>query len=282
VIKYNNILIIGLGMMGASLCKSIQKNKISKKITGFDSNLKSLDYALKNKIVDDAISKLSNIDHPDLIILCTPISSYEEISMMLSKLVIKNSVLTDIGSSKGHIHNKIYKILSKTKISYLSSHPMVGSERSGAINHQLDMYKDKIIFLIDKSKCSNSTYKTLDSFWKSLGSFTHNLTKNQHDTLMSQTSHISHLMSYIFMQSLPQSIINNNLSLLLGGGIKEHVRLSKSDPKMWTDIFINNKSNLIKSINRIEKNISNIKEMISESDVNKIKHLLSKIQAKSK
>ena len=269
-------------MMGASLCKSIKKHKISKKITGFDTNLKSLDYALKNKIVDNGISKVGDIDHPDLIILCTPVSSYEELTLKLSKIETNKSILTDIGSSKGNIHNNIYKILSKTKINYLSSHPMVGSEKSGVENSQSDMYKDKVIFLIDKSKCSNSTYKSLNNFWKSLGSFTYNLSKSQHDTLMSQTSHISHLMSYIFMQSLPQSIINNNLSLLLGGGIKEHVRLSRSDPKMWTDIFINNKYNLIKSINRIENNISNLKKMISESDVNKIKRLLSKIQAKTK
>ncbi len=273
---------IGLGMMGASLCKSIKKSKISKKITGFDTNPKSLNYALKNKIVDITISKISDIDNPDLIILCTPVSSYEGLTSKLSKLVTKKSILTDIGSSKGNIHNNIYKILSKTKISYLSSHPMVGSEKSGVQNNQSDMYKDKIIFLIDKRKCSNSTYKSLNNFWKSLGSFTYNLTKNQHDTLMSQTSHISHLLSYIFMQSLPQSIINNNLSLLLGGGIKEHVRLSKSDPKMWTDIFINNKFNLIKSINRIEKNISNLKKIISESDTKRILRLLSKIQAKTK
>lgn len=269
-------------MMGASLCKSIKKNKISKKITGFDTNFKSLDYALKNKIIDNAISNICYIDHPDLIILCTPVSSYEELTLKLSNIITKKSILTDIGSSKGNVHNNIYKILSKTKISYLSSHPMVGSEKSGVRNNQLDMYKEKIIFLIDKTKCSDATYKSLNNFWKSLGSFTYNLTKKQHDILMSQTSHISHLMSYVFMQSLPQSIINNNLSLLLGGGIKEHVRLSKSDPKMWTDIFINNKSNLIKSINHIEKNISNIKKMISESDENKIKRLLSKIQAKTK
>ena len=282
MIKYNNILIIGLGMMGASLCKSIRKNKIAKKITGFDTNFKSLDYALKNKIVDNVISKIDYVDHPNLIILCTPVSSYEELTLKLTEIVTKKTILTDIGSSKGNMHKSIYKILSKTKISYLSSHPMVGSEKSGIRNNQSDMYKDKIIFLIDKSKCSNATYNSLNSFWKSLGSFTHNLTKNQHDTLMAQTSHISHLMSYIFMQSLPQSIINNNLSLLLGGGIKEHVRLSKSDPKMWTDIFINNKYNIVRSINRIEKNISHLKEMISESDVNKIKRLLSKIQAKTK
>lgn len=268
--------------MGASLCKSIKKNKISKKITGFDNNLRSLDYALKNKIVDNAISKIIDIDHPDLIILCTPVSSYEELTLQLSRIVTKKSILTDIGSSKGSIHNNIYRILSKTKITYLSSHPMVGSEKSGIQNHQSDMYKNKIIFLIDKSKCNSSTYKSLNNFWKSLGSFTYNLTKNHHDTLMSQTSHISHLMSYIFMQSLPQSIINNNLSLLLGGGIKEHVRLSKSDPKMWADIFVNNKSNLIKSINRIEKNISNLKDMISESEIDKIIRLLTKIQAKTK
>ncbi len=282
MIKYNNILIIGLGMMGASLCKSIRKNKIAKKITGFDTNSKSLDYALKNKIVDNAVSKISDIDHPNLIILCTPVSSYEELTLKLTKIVTKKTILTDIGSSKGNMHNNIYKILSKTKINYLSSHPMVGSEKSGVRNYQSDMYKDKIIFLIDKTKCSNATYKSLNNFWRSLGTFTHDLTKNQHDTLMAHTSHISHLMSYIFMQSLPQSIINNNLSLLLGGGIKEHVRLSKSNAKMWADIFINNKSNLIRSINRFEKNISHLKEMILESDVNKIKRLLSKIQAKTK
>ena len=76
-------------MMGASLCKSIKKNKISNKITGFDANPKSLDYALKNKIVDNAVSKISDIDHPDLIILCTPISSYEELTLKLSMTVTK-------------------------------------------------------------------------------------------------------------------------------------------------------------------------------------------------
>ena len=112
MIKYNNILIIGLGMMGASLCRSIKKYKISKKVTGFDLNQNSLDYALKNKLIDTALLKLDDIDHPDLIILCTPISTYVDLTSRLSNLVTKKSILTDIGSSKGDIHNKIYRILS--------------------------------------------------------------------------------------------------------------------------------------------------------------------------
>ncbi len=83
------------------------------------------------------------------------------------------------------------------------------------------------------------------------------------------------------MESLPQSIIDHNLSLLLGGGIKEHVRLSKSDPTMWTDIFINNDNNIKKTITRIQKNISRIKLIIEKSDKKRLKELLNKIQHKT-
>ena len=99
---------------------------------------------------------------------------------------------------------------------------------------------------------------------------------------MSETSHIAHLMSYIFVKSLPQSILNENLPLLLGGGIKEHIRLSKSNPKMWTDIFLNNKSNVTKTLTRIQKNTVIIKSMIQTSNKTEIKSLLKNIYNKTK
>jgi prephenate dehydrogenase len=143
------------------------------------------------------------------------------------------------------------------------------------------MFFNKVVFLIDKSKCSKSTYTRLSKFWKSLGSHTYDLDRNEHDILMSETSHISHLMSYVFMQTLPQRIIDNNLSLLLGGGIREHVRLSKSSSEMWTDIFINNKNNLKKSITRIEKNLKIFRTLLNDSNKKKIMSILKKINNKT-
>ena len=99
---------------------------------------------------------------------------------------------------------------------------------------------------------------------------------------MSQTSHIAHLMSFIFVKSLPQNILNDNLPLLLGGGIKEHIRLSKSNPQMWTDIFLNNKNNIIKTLTRIQKNTAIIKSMIQTSNKTEIKSLLKNIYNKTK
>ena len=280
--KFKNILIIGLGMMGGSLCKSIKKYKLSKKISAFDTDQDALSYALKKRIIDYKVTNLSKIEHPDLVIICTPLSSYRSIAKKILHTVKKSTLVTDIGSSKGSTHRTITKLFHDSNKSFLSSHPMVGSEKSGVKFTRSDMYKNKVVFILDKHSSSKSSYLKLKSFWESIGSITHEINSKTHDLLMSQTSHIAHLMSYIFVKSLPQSILNENLPLLLGGGIKEHIRLSKSNPQMWTDIFLNNKSNIIKTLTRIQKNTAIIKSMIQTSNKTEIKSLLSDTHNKTK
>ena len=280
--KFNNILIIGLGMMGGSLCKSIKKNKLSKKISAFDKDQDALSYALKNKIINYTVADLGKLEHPDLIIICTPLSSYLSIVKKILLTVKKNTLVTDIGSSKGGVHRTITKLFHDSNKSFLSSHPMVGSEKSGVKFNRQDMYKNKVVFILDKDSASRRSYLKLNNFWESIGSITHDIDSKTHDLLMSETSHIAHLMSYIFVKSLPKSILNENLPLLLGGGIKEHIRLSKSNPQMWTDIFLNNKSNITKTLTRIQKNIAIIKSMIQSSNKTEIKSLLKNTYNKTK
>ena len=280
--KFNNILIVGLGMMGGSLCKSIKKNNLSKKISAFDKDQDALSYALKNKIINYKVADLGKLEHPDLIIICTPLSSYLSVVKKILLTVKKNTLVTDIGSSKGSVHRTITKLFHDSNKSFLSSHPMVGSEKSGVKFNRHDMYKNKVVFILDKDSASRRSYLKLKNFWESIGSITHDMDSKTHDLLMSETSHIAHLMSYIFVKSLPQSILDENLTLLLGGGIKEHIRLSKSNPQMWTDIFLNNKSNITKTLTRIQKNIAIIKSMIKSSNKTEIKSLLKNTYNKTK
>jgi len=282
MIKFNNILIIGLGMMGGSLCKSIKKHKLAEKISAFDIDQDALTYALKNKFINYQVNDLGKMKHPDLIIICTPLSSYISVVKKLLLTVKKSTLVTDIGSSKGGVHRTITKLFHNSNKTFLSSHPMVGSEKSGVKFHRNDMYKNKVVFILDKDSVSRRSYTKLKNFWECIGSVTHEIDSKTHDLLMSQTSHIAHLMSYIFVKSLPQSILNENLPLLLGGGIKEHIRLSKSNPQMWTDIFLNNKSNIIKTLSRIQKNTEIIKGLIQTSNKTEIKSLLKSTCSKTK
>ena len=280
--KFNNILVVGLGMMGGSLCESIKKNKLSKKISAFDTDQDALSYAMKNRIIDYKVTDLGKMEHPDLVIVCTPLSSYLSIVKKILLTVKKRTLVTDIGSSKGSVHRTIKKLFHDSNKSFLSSHPMVGSEKSGVKNTRKDMYKNKVVFILDKDSASRTSYLKLKNFWEAIGSITHEIDSKTHDILMSQTSHIAHLMSYVFVKSLPQSILNENLPLLLGGGIKEHIRLSKSNPQMWTDIFLNNKKNITKTLTRIQKNTTLIKSMIQTSNKVEIKSFLKNISNKTK
>ena len=280
--KFNNILIIGLGMMGGSLCKSIKKNKLSRKISAFDTDQDALSYALKNRIINYKVTDLVKMEHPDLIIICAPLSSYPSIVKKILLVVKKSTLVTDIGSSKGGVHRSITKLFHDSNKSFLSSHPMVGSEKSGIKFTRKDMYKNKVVFILDKDSASKVSYLKLKSFWEATGAITHEIDSKTHDLLMSQTSHIAHLMSFIFVKSLPQNILNDNLPLLLGGGIKEHIRLSKSNPQMWTDIFLNNKNNIIKTLSRIQKNTAMIKSMIQTSNKTEIKSFLKNTYIKTK
>lgn len=279
---HNNILIIGLGMMGGSLCKSIKNNKISKKISAFDNNNLSIKYALKKNLIDYEVTDFEKMKHPDLIILCTPLNSYSAVIKKLVASINKKTLLTDIGSAKGAIHKRIINLTNNTNISFISSHPMAGSEKSGIQQLRSKLFKNKVVFIVDKDTSTSAQYIKLKKFWECIGATTYDVDSNTHDLLMSQTSHIAHLMSYVFMESLPQSIIDNNLELLLGGGIKEHVRLSKSNPQMWSDIFLNNKKNILKSINRIQQSTSNIKKILQTDNKIKINTLLENIQMKTK
>ena len=278
----NNILIIGLGMMGGSLCKSIKKNKISKKISAFDNNKSSITFALKNKLIDHQVTDFEKMQHPDLVILCTPLSSYLSVIKKLVSTINKKTMVTDIGSSKGLLHNKIIRLVSDSNISYVSSHPMTGSEKSGIKYHRIEMFKNKVVFIVDKKSSSKIQYLKLKKFWELMGAITYDIDSKTHDLLMSQTSHIAHLMSYIFMDSLPQSIIDKNLQLLLGGGIKEHVRLSKSNPQMWTDIFLNNNKNILDSLDRMQNSATKIKKILKSNNAIKLNALLESIQIKTK
>ena len=282
MVKFNNILIIGLGMMGGSLCKSIKKNKLSTKISAFDTDEDALTYALKKKIINFKVTDLGKMEHPDLIIICTPLSSYLSIVKKILISVKKSTLVTDIGSSKGGVHRMVTKLFHDSNKTFLSSHPMVGSEKSGVKSNRKDMYRNKVVFILDKDRASKRSFLILKNFWESIGSVTHEIDSKTHDLLMSQTSHIAHLMSYIFVKSIPQSILNENLPLLLGGGIKEHIRLSKSNPQMWTDIFLNNKKNILKTLNRIQKNTAIIKSMIQASSETEIKSLLKSTYNKTK
>jgi len=225
-----SILIIGLGMIGASLALASKSKGI--KVFGYDSNDSTVELAKKENFVDESFNSLEEInnknisDNIDLVIVCVPPRQTQEIFNNIHELWNTSLTITDTSSVKNHL-----KINNVDNI--ILSHPIAGSDRSGLSAADGELYIDKKNVICDPFNAKSSHLNRLVDFWESAMQMrTSVMTVKDHDLIFAMTSHLPHLVSYALIDSirLSSSDVEDNA----GGGLKEFLRLSGSNSEMWS------------------------------------------------
>ena len=271
-----NILIIGCGLLGSSLLRKIKKKGLAKKIFIFEKSKKNLSKIKKLKLPGIIVKKPEHIiSQSNMIIFCTPMSEYKKIILKLNKYFTSNHIITDIGSSKSN-SLKIIKRNLKKNISWISSHPIAGSEVSGPEHGKQDLFEGKWCVLIKDKKTNLKHLKLLDSFWKKMGSKTVLMSSEKHDKIFSITSHLPHLIAYNLVKTAQifEKRQKHNLIKFSAGGLRDFSRIAASNEVMWRDIFFDNKVNVSKAINLFIKSLNDFKKDINS---NKNKSILKKL-----
>ncbi|MFL2735309.1 MAG: prephenate dehydrogenase [Gammaproteobacteria bacterium] len=256
-----SILIIGLGMIGASLALASKSKGI--KVFGYDSNDLALESANKENYIDDSFKSLEEInnknlsDKIDLVIVCVPPRQTQEVLNNIHELWNTSMTITDTSSVKNHL-----KVKDVDNI--ILSHPIAGSDRSGLLAADSELYIDKKNVICDPFKANGEHLKRLIDFWESAMQMrTSVMTVNDHDLIFAITSHLPHLVSYALIDSIRLS--SSNVEDNAGGGLKEFLRLSGSNSEMWSEIFTLNRVDLIKALAGLQISINNLLELITET-----------------
>ena len=143
-----NILIIGCGLIGSSVLRAAHARKASKNIYVYEKSKKNISIIKKSKVRCKIINKLNNISNNfDLIILCTPMSQYQNVITKINKYILNKTIITDVGSTKESSSKQVKKLLNNNKI-WIPSHPIAGSEVSGAEYGDKNLFKNKWCVLI--------------------------------------------------------------------------------------------------------------------------------------
>ncbi len=254
-------------MMGGSLSKAIKTKKISKKVYAYDINKSSLLYAKKNKIIDDYDNdKFKFLSNADLIIICTPISKYNIVFKNIKKYMKPNTIITDIGSAKKNIIKDYEKIFGVTDKGYIGSHPLTGKESSSVQNSDQHIFKKSVVLLTPRDNDDKVLIKKISSIWSKLDCQVFIINPSKHDLVLSETSHLPHLVSFALVNIILNTSSIKNIEDFTGGGFKDFARLAHSDSTMWHDICVSNDKNIIKSINLLKKELDLIKSYISSKD----------------
>ena len=252
-----SILIIGCGLIGSSLLRSINDKKLTKKIYVYEKSksniLKIKKLKLQCKIISNFKSIVPNLD---LIILCTPLSEYEKIILEINKYLTPKTIITDVGSSKKRSSEIIKKKLKKG-IFWTSSHPIAGSEVSGPEHGTKDLFLNKWCILIKEKETNHKHLAALSKFWLKIGSKVSIMSSKKHDTVFSMTSHLPHLIAYNLVKTATDFEKQQKYELIkfCAGGLRDFTRIAASNEIMWRDIFFDNKKNIIKTINLFIKNL---------------------------
>ena len=260
----NNLLIIGCGLIGSSILRASSKNKIAKNIFIKEKSISNIKKLKKIKSKFKIVENFKNIiPDMDLIIIATHLSEYEKIIGSINKKLSHKTILTDVGSSKENNY-KIAKKKLKRGISWISSHPISGSEVSGPEHGDANLFNDRWCILIKERKTDKNKFKVLSKFWKKLGSKVVIMDAKKHDIIFSLTSHLPHLIAYNLIQTATEFEKRKRYNLLnfSAGGLRDFSRIAASNEIMWRDIFFSNKKNISQVIDLFIKNLKSFKRNI--------------------
>ncbi len=275
---FKKVCIIGCGLIGSSIARGIKKNKLATKVVSSNRSNSTNKKVIRLKIVDKASSDTKKIvKGSDLIIIASPLSSYKNIILKIKGSLKNGAILTDVGSVKKNVISLIEKNIPKN-ISWISSHPIAGTEDSGPESGFSELFKNKWCILTPGKQSNNKDIKLLEKFWKKLGSRVDVMDAKQHDHILSITSHMPHLIAY--------NIVNTTLKIkkkkdrdivkYSAGGLRDFTRIAASNPIMWRDIFIQNRKNTTKMVDKFIENLKDLKKAIISKNEEKLEKIFTK------
>ena len=268
---FGKISIIGCGLIGSSILRAIEEKKLATKISVHDKSNKAMEYLKKNFSVDICSNVSEAVKDADLTIISAPLSSYREILLSIKSSLKEGSILTDTGSAKKEV-NKIINNLGLKNISWIASHPIAGTEYSGPTAGFSSLFKNRWCILSADDQVDKNKIENLKRFWSQLGSKVKKMSFEDHDYVLSLTSHLPHAVAYSIVRTAinNENKFKNDVIQYSAGGLRDFTRIAASDPLMWKDIFFDNSENILKVLENYSKNLDEIKDAIKDKDSKKL------------
>ena len=267
--------IVGLGLIGASISLKLKEVNDDISVYGFDKNDQSVDFSLSKQIIDKKLDLGALLDF-DYLFLAIPVESIKsELSSILDKISEKTLVI-DFGSTKYQICNSVSNHIKRGN--FLAAHPIAGTEFSGPAAAEKDLFDNKVMILCETENTNPSLLSSAIKMFKSLGMNIKTMDAIDHDRHIAYVSHLSHISSFMLGKTvMDKEDDEQTIYDMAGSGFESTVRLAKSSPEMWSSIFIENKKNIIESLDEYILNINNFKKLIESSNQENLNTEMKKI-----
>ena len=235
---------IGLGLIGGSIAKTIRKFHPDYRLIAFDKDRSALAEAISlnviNGICDIEDEQLYNCDY---LFLCAPVEFNVEYMEKIKASLGENCILTDVGSVKNVIHEKVTELGLEGR--FIGGHPMAGSERSGFSNSSDHLLENAYYIITPGGEVALEKISDFTELISSLGAIPLVITAEEHDFITAGVSHLPHIVASALVNLV--NLLDNDaqyMKMIAAGGFRDITRIASSSPVMWEQICLENQKNI--------------------------------------
>jgi len=273
--ELKQVTVVGLGLLGGSISLAVLRSFARARVVGYTHRASTRRKARQLAVATEISDCLkSSVSEADLVILATPICTFEETFREIGDALPSGCIVTDVGSTKALAHRWAAKRLPKT-VHYVGSHPIAGSEQRGVEFARDDLFDEAMCILTATKRTNADARDTLATFWSKLGCFVKAMTPAQHDRIFANVSHLPHITA--------AALINANTSEDLkfaGKGFIDTSRIASGPANIWADVLLTNINNAARGIDKVIAELEKLKRAIKNQNKVEIEKLLEKARGK--
>jgi len=277
-VRFNRVALIGLGLIGSSLCRIMRREKLAGHIAGHARSAATRDTAkvlgLCDSIHDTAAAAVRDAD---LVILCAPPGVCGEIARDIAPALKAGAILTDVGSVKAAIVRDVGAHVPQA-VHFIPGHPIAGTEQSGPESGFAELFTGRWVILTPPPGSDAEAVSELETFWRACGSNVEIMTPEHHDLVLAITSHLPHLIAYNIVATAAdlEEVTDSEVIKYSAGGFRDFTRIASSDPTMWRDVFLNNRDAVLEMLGRFSEDLSVLQRAIRWGDGETLYSLFSR------
>ena len=266
-----NVAVVGVGLIGGSIGLALQTLGLAEKVIGIGRRQSSLRIARRvGAVTNTTIDLAKGVAEADLVVICTPVGQIVQHVRNAAEHCPRGTLITDVGSAKFSIVGALDDGLPRG-CRFLGSHPLAGSEKTGAVNAKADLFDGRVAIVTPTVNTRAEDFDLIEQFWEGLGSVVIKMSAEEHDRALAVTSHLPHLAAAALAATVPESLFR-----LTGTGLRDTTRLASGHPELWTQIFTLNRDHVLSALEQYGAKLAALHAAIRDGDQAELERILTK------
>ncbi|PIQ81952.1 MAG: prephenate dehydrogenase [Candidatus Omnitrophica bacterium CG11_big_fil_rev_8_21_14_0_20_64_10] len=274
---FEQVSIIGLGLIGGSLGMALRKNKAARRVIGFARRPLVLRQAKRLGAIDDGDTLLCSdwLSRSDLVVIATPLDTVPGLARRVARMAAGPVIVTDAAGTKGSIVRALRRPAGK--LIFVGGHPMAGSERSGIAAARADLFRGAACVLTPAAGTPKEAAAKVAALWRSVGARVVVRSAARHDREVARISHLPHLTAVGLIETADPASLK-----LAGSGFFDTTRIGMASPALWETICLDNRREIVGALDRYLKRMTTLRNQIRRGEGKTLRRRLKSAAAKRK